>query len=119
MSDQGYKVALRDAFNGTVDLAAPTSGNYAGILFYGDPYAPETTSHSVTGSADMLYEGFMYFRTAELKINGNGNGESSNYMGAVARTVRFGGNGEMLFQYDPTLPDVPVIAGCSTVTMVE
>jgi hypothetical protein len=104
---------------GEVDLAAPTTGNYAGMLFYGDPYASESTSHSVTGNANMLYEGYMYFRTAELKVNGNGNGEASNYVGAVARTIRFGGNGEMLFQYDPTDPNVPVIAGGSTVTMVE
>ena len=105
--------------NGTVNLAAPKTGNYAGILFYGDPNAPAATSHTVTGNGTMLYEGYMYFRTAELKVNGNGNGEASSYMGAVARTVRFGGNGEMLFQYDPTDPNVPVIAGGSTVTMVE
>lgn len=105
--------------NGVVDLKAPTSGNYAGMLFFGDPDAPPSTSHMVTGTANMLYEGFMYFRTAELKINGNGNGEASNYMGAVARTIRFGGNGEMMFQYDPTSPGVPIIAGGSTVAMVE
>jgi len=104
---------------GEVDLHAPDSGNYAGILFYGDPDAPEATQHSVTGNGDMLYHGFMYFRTAELKINGNGSGESSTYVGAVARTIRFGGNGEMVFNYDPTDPNVPVIAGGSTVTMVE
>jgi len=107
------------AGNGVVDLKAPTSGPYTGMLFYGDPYAAEDTQHTVTGSADMLYDGFMYFRTSVLKINGNGTGEASNYMGAVARQIRFGGNGEMLFQYDPTDPDVPVIAGGSTVTMVE
>jgi hypothetical protein len=107
------------AGNGVVDLAAPMTGNYAGILFYGDPDAPTTTSHTVTGNADMLYEGYMYFRTAELKVNGNGNGEASNYVGAVARSIRFGGNGEMVFAYDPTDPNVPIIAGGSTVTMVE
>ncbi|MDX1576064.1 MAG: hypothetical protein R3285_07715, partial [Kiloniellales bacterium] len=104
---------------GEVDLAASTTGNYAGILFYGDPNAPEATQHTVTGNANMLYEGFMYFRTAVLKVNGNGNGEATNYVGAVAREIRFGGNGEMLFQYDPTNPNVPPIAGGSTVTMVE
>jgi hypothetical protein len=107
------------AGNGVVDLKAPDSGNYAGMVFYGDPYAPESLQHTVTGNGDMLYDGFMYFRTAVLKINGNGTGVSSNYMGAVARQIRFGGNGEMIFQYDPSLPDVPVIAGGSTVTMVE
>ncbi len=107
------------AGNGVVNLAAPTTGNYAGILFYGDPNAPTTTSHTVTGNGTMLYEGYMYFRTAELKVNGNGNGESSTYVGAIARTIRFGGNGEMLFSYDPTDPNVPIIAGGSTVTMVE
>lgn len=107
------------AGNGVVDLAAPQTGNYAGILFYGDPDAPSTTSHTVTGNATMLYEGYMYFRTAELKVNGNGNGEASAYVGAVARTIRFGGNGEMVFSYDPTDDDVPIIAGGSTVAMVE
>jgi hypothetical protein len=110
---------IQIAGNGTVDLAAPMTGNYAGILFYGDPDAPEDTQHTVTGNADMLYEGYMYFRTAVLKVNGNGNGESSNYVGAVARSIRFGGNGEMVFAYDPTDANVPVIAGGSTVTMVE
>ena len=52
-------------------------------------------------------------------MNGNGSGEASTYVGAVARTIRFGGNGEMVFAYDPTEPGVPVIAGGSTVTMVE
>jgi len=107
------------AGNGTVDLAAPHTGNYAGILFFGDPDAPPTTSHTVTGNGDMMYEGYMYFRTAELKVNGNGSGEASTYVGAVARTIRFGGNGEMVFAYDPTDANVPVIAGGSTVTMVE
>ena len=100
-------------------LGCQITGNYAGILFFGDPDAPPTTSHTVTGNGDMLYEGYMYFRTAELKVNGNGNGESSAYVGAVARSIRFGGNGEMVFAYDPIDANVPVIAGGSTVTMVE
>ncbi len=46
-------------------------------------------------------------------------GSSPTYMGAVARSVRFGGDGELFFAYDPTDDDVPIIAGGSTVTMVE
>ena len=108
------------AGNGVVDLKAPGSGNnYAGLLFFGNPDASASLQHTVTGNGNMLYEGFMYFRNSILKINGNGSGESSNYVGAVAREIRFGGNGEMIFNYDPTDPDVPVIAGGSTVTMVE
>ena len=104
---------------GVVDLHAADSGNYAGLLFFGDPDADPAIQHTVTGNGDMLYHGFMYFRTAVLKVNGNGSGESSTYVGAIAREIRFGGNGEMVFNYDPTDPDVPVIAGGSTVTMVE
>ena len=105
--------------NGVVDLQAPTSGPYTGMLFYGDPYASESLQHTVTGNGNMLYDGFMYFRNSVLKINGNGTGVSSNYMGAVARQIRFGGNGEMIFQYDPTQPGVPPLAGGATVAMVE
>ena len=104
---------------GTVDLHAPTSDNYAGLLFFGDPDADPATQHTVTGNGDMLYHGFMYFRSAVLKVNGNGNGASSTYVGAVAREIRFGGNGEMVFNYDPNDPDVPLIAGGQAVTMVE
>jgi hypothetical protein len=104
---------------GAMDLTAPLTGNYAGMLFFGDPDAPTSTSHQINGNANTLFEGYMYFRTAELKINGNGVGASPTYMGAIARTVRFGGNGEMFFAYDPTDPNVPIIAGGSTVTMVE
>ena len=104
---------------GVVDLQAPQSGSYSGMLFIGDPDASPSTQHSITGNGNMLYEGFMYFRTAVLKVNGNGNGEASNYMGAVARQIRFGGNGELVMNYDPTDPDVPIVAGGSTVAMVE
>ena len=97
----------------------PDSAIVTFMLFFGDPEASPSTQHMVVGNGNMLYEGFMYFRTAVLKINGEGNGEASSYLGAVARQIRFGGNGELVMGYDPTDPDVPIIAGGSTVAMVE
>ena len=87
--------------NGTVDITSPTSGTYTGILFYGDPYAPTETSHSVNGGGNISFDGVMYFPTAEVKYNGNGVAASADSISAIiAREVRFGGNGTLNFYFD-------------------
>ncbi len=87
--------------NGTVDLTSPTSGTYTGILFYGDPYAPTETSHSVNGGGNIDFDGVMYFPTAEIKYNGNGVASSDDSISAIiAREIRFGGNGTLNFYFD-------------------
>ena len=83
---------------GAIDLQASEteSDPYAGILFFGDPMAAETTSHEVTGNGTSIFDGIMYFPTALAKINGNGNNSSNADISAVlARELRFGGNGTL------------------------
>ncbi len=104
---------------GDAELKAPTTGDYAGVLFYGDQNAPTGVKHHINGNGNMLYNGFMYFPTAELMFNGNGEGTTSDYTAAIARVLRFGGNGELHFMYDPNLDEVPELPCGSTVTLVE
>ncbi|MEE8156627.1 MAG: TadE/TadG family type IV pilus assembly protein [Gammaproteobacteria bacterium] len=90
-----------------IDLSAPTSGTYTGILFYGDPYAPTDTSHAITGGGNIVFDGVMYFPTAEVKYNGNGVGANDVLISAImAREIRFGGNGTLEFHFsdDAILP---------------
>ncbi len=102
-----------------IELSAPLTGDYTGVLFYGDPNASTTVQHHINGNSNMAYNGFMYFPTAELMYNGNGMGTTSNYTAVIARLLRFGGNGELHFNYDPDIGEVPELPGGSTVTLVE
>jgi hypothetical protein len=101
-----------------IDLSAPTSGTYTGILFQGDPNASTDTSHNFTGGSTSIFDGIMYFPTAIAKINGNGNNSSNSDISAViARQLRFGGNGTLNFHFsdDAALP----LAFLTKLTLVE
>jgi hypothetical protein len=53
----------------TVNLTAPSSGQYAGILFYQDPN--DTVGPMITGNASSTYDGVLYFPTANVTFQGN------------------------------------------------
>ena len=96
---------------GGANLSAPASGDYAGILFYGDPNASPDTKHGISGGSNMVYEGTMYFPTAELNITGNGAGSTeASYTMAIARLLKFSGNGSLQFNFSPD-GSVPLPAG--------
>lgn len=101
---------------GSVDLSAPDSGDLKGILFFGDPEEPAGLNHGVSGGANMVYEGTMYFPTGDLTFTGNGAGSSAaSYTVAIARTLTFSGNGSLDFKWDDS-GDVPLpdaLAGLS------
>ncbi len=103
---------------GAMDLSAPTSGSYAGMLFHGDPNADEATQYSITGNGSAILDGIMYFPSGITKINGNGNTSSNTSISAImARQLRFGGNGTLNFHFadDAVLP--PILQ--SKLTLVE
>jgi len=101
--------SLSLAGQGSVDLKAPTSGDMKGMLFFGDPDEPAGLDHTVSGGASMNYEGVMYFPTGDLTIAGNGTAYSgSGYTVAIARTLKFSGNGSLTFKYYDGSGDVPL-----------
>jgi hypothetical protein len=103
---------------GSIDLSAPTSGSYAGMLFHGDPNAAPNTQYSITGNGSAIFDGIMYFPSGIAKINGNGNTTSNTSISAImARQLRFGGNGTLNYHFadDAVLP--PVLQ--SKLTLVE
>jgi hypothetical protein len=86
---------------GTIDLSAPTSGTYTGILFQGDPYASTDTEHLFNGGGTAIFDGVMYFPNAIAKINGGGNtANNTNISAIMARMLRFGGNGTLSFHFN-------------------
>jgi hypothetical protein len=99
--------SLKVTGKGMLDLAAPTGGTYAGVLFYGNPNADPGTEHMVAGNGSAIIDGIMYFPNAIAKINGNGNTTANSSISALmARELRFGGNGTLNFHIaeDAVLP---------------
>lgn len=52
----------------SVNLVAPTTGTYAGILFFQDP--GDRQAAQLNGDSSAVFQGALYFPTATLQING-------------------------------------------------
>lgn len=55
-----------------IELSAPTSGEYAGVVFYQDPDADTDNTNMITGNSDMHIEGALYLPVGHLDFGGNG-----------------------------------------------
>lgn len=55
--------------SGTINLSAPTTGMYSGILFYQDP--DDIMTMSITGSSSRTFNGIFYAPNAELDLTGS------------------------------------------------
>jgi hypothetical protein len=70
-----------------IRVTAPTSGPYAGILFYQDPNAgTPNKSHHFESSTNALLEGALYFPTQQVKIHSSSNLDA-RYTIVVARAL--------------------------------
>ena len=76
--------------NATVQLAAPTSGDYSGVLFYGDRNC-QSGSNTFNGTASSLLTGSIYFAHQEVNYLGNFSG-SGGCTQIVAGTIQWSGN---------------------------
>jgi hypothetical protein len=77
--------------NGTsqIYLAAPTSGTYAGILFYQDPL--DTSTAVMDGTANSYFQGALYFPGAELDFGGTITNTTAAYTVIVAQDLKLNG----------------------------
>lgn len=79
--------------NAKIDLSAPTSGPYAGVLMFGSRSGPEA-NHTITGNSDWRLQGTIYMPKGILDFTGN-----STVTGActqiVADRINFTGNSAM------------------------
>jgi hypothetical protein len=69
-----------------VVLKPPSSGTYAGLLFYNDPtvdWAPKNGS-TFTGGSASVFQGILYFPSTDLKYAGNSanTGQTGSAVGA-------------------------------------
>jgi hypothetical protein len=98
----------------TVNLSAPTSGTYSGMLFFGDRSA--TDGVTLNGTADSLLTGAIYFANQDIKYLGNFSGESGCTQ-VVGKTVEWSGNATI--NQDCTDYGMGAITGLQLVKLVE
>lgn len=70
--------------NRVVRLSAPTTGYYAGVTVFVDRRAPDNgTTHSITGTADILIDGVIYIPTQNLTFGGTATSLANNFHGCT------------------------------------
>ncbi|MDP8994225.1 MAG: pilus assembly protein TadG-related protein [Pseudomonadota bacterium] len=74
-----------------MNLSAPTSGPFEGVLFYEDPRGPLGRSTRFNGNASSMVEGAFYFPRAYFEFKGTA-GMQTRCIQLVARRLDFTGN---------------------------
>lgn len=78
--------------NNTIDLSAPTTGDYMGIVMYGDRNTMSNANWDFQGNADVSLTGVVYLPTLDLDYAGGAGTNSTECTQIIANSVRFRGN---------------------------
>ena len=89
--------AISISGSATVNLTAPTTGSYAGILFYTDRSVTDSHTNSINGNSSSSFQGTMYFPTTPLNFGGSGS--TAAYTILVAKDVSFTGGATLNNNY--------------------
>jgi hypothetical protein len=108
----------RVSMNGTatVKLSAPTTGDYSGMLFFGDRDNSATTKNIFNGTADSLLTGAIYFASQTVQFNGDFSGDDGCTQ-IVGLTVEWNGNANI--KKDCTDHGMKAIPAAQLVKLVE
>lgn len=85
----------------TVNLSAPSTGTYAGILFYQDRRAPNSNGNLVNGNSSSSFQGAFYFPAQGLEFNGTA-GMRTECIQIAARRVTMAGNSTITNRCPPS-----------------
>jgi hypothetical protein len=99
--DTGFSYGVISMQSGTLmKVKAPTTGPYAGILFYQDPAAgtPSKSHHFESASGGYL-EGALYFPTQQVKIHSTA-ALDAEYTLVVARAVSMESSSDVQIKSD-------------------
>ena len=102
--------------NADVQLSAPTSGTYSGILFFGDRGNSAATTNTFNGDSASRLTGDLYFPTQAVSYNGNFSGiNGCTYV--VANTISW--SGSSVFSVDCSQQGMQKIPARDLVKLVE
>jgi Flp pilus assembly protein TadG len=95
-------------------LIAPTTGTFAGFVFFLDPNGPSgpaASSSSLSGSGEMYYEGVIYLPKEHVDLTGGSQSFTpSPYTAYIMDTISISGNGTLVINSDPAQTTVPIPA---------
>lgn len=77
--------------NATMNLSAPTTGTYKGLLFFGSRKNSTSTAVTLNGTASSVMTGAIYFSKQNVSYLGNFQG-ANGCTQVVARTIDWSGN---------------------------
>ncbi|MFC1673153.1 pilus assembly protein TadG-related protein [Pseudomonadota bacterium] len=99
---------------GSVELQAPTSGTYTGVLFYQDRNGGSSASQNtiVNGGAEVELTGMVYTPNTEISFSGGATMDNNGCLMLVAQTVSFNGSADLNNQCD-MFGGNPVLYGAS------
>jgi Flp pilus assembly protein TadG len=101
--------------NATLNISAPTSGPYSGLLFYGDR-TQATAVNKINGNASSNLTGAIYFPSQEVDFLGNFSG-SNGCTQVVADTIYY--TGSATFSTNCSGKGMKTIPVPGSVTLVE
>lgn len=78
----------------TINMTAPNSGTYAGVLFYQDRRAIDTGSNKINGNSASTLEGGIYVPKQAVDFTGT-SGQNTKCVQIVSRRVTFIGNSQI------------------------
>jgi hypothetical protein len=83
-----------------VNLSAPTSGVYAGILVYQDRATTANITHKMTGGASLNLDGIIYAPSTNVEFTGGSASDSSSIVIIADKVKIGGGNAAYLGNFD-------------------
>ena len=95
----GVNDGIDIAGGATVNMSAPTSGVYAGILIYQDRNTAPGVTHKLTGGSTMNLDGIIYAPSTDVEFSGGTSSDSSSIF-IIADEVEFKGGDTFLGDFD-------------------
>lgn len=97
-----------------LNLSAPTSGTYEGILFFQDrAYSGSSQGNVISGTSGSSIDGVLYFPNGSVTFTGNSS--QNGYTNIVAQTITFSGNNTLKNDYSTLQDGAPMRTTASLV----
>ncbi len=104
----GTNSGFMNSSGASMDFSAPTTGDYAAILFYQDPASNPGNVNTIIAGSLMEFAGVIYLPTQALNIQGSGEINAlSPHVSIVADNLIFGGAAKLNIRNDPVAFGLP------------
>lgn len=102
----------------TVNISAPTSGTYAGVLLYGDRAGTTSNNNNISGSSSSVLQGALYYPTQNVTFSG-GSSTPSACTEIIGDKITFSGSAYVGNNCSGTGVKSIVPAGTLVATLVQ